>query len=217
MTMFFDKLPLSFWFEVFSFIVSICLIGKLKGTVYFRFIPFLFLLIIGEYIGAYYKYELHRSNGFIYNLLTLLQFSFWILFYRFFLRNEQWKMASTLFLIFFLVFWTMHFFIFTGTRKFNSYSVIVGAGIIILQSFLYFSQLVRSELNKNPAKQPMFWILSGAFFFFTSTFFYFSLYNYLRTHRIENGTKIFDIVISNMNYLLYSCISIGLLFVPKKK
>ena len=209
--------PISFWFELLSFLVSLLLIKRLRSSNLYYFIPLLLTVVLGEFIGAYLKFVLHKNNGWLYNILTLIQFSFWIFLFKQFLKKTIHKKMSFLLLLVFFSFGLLNLFLIQGFRYFNHYTLIVGAFIVVLQCCLYFFQLFNEEGNFKLLKTPMFWIATGAIFFFIGTFFYFSLYGYLRKIQIKWASSIFDLIITNLNIVFYSCISIGLAMAPKKE
>lgn len=208
--------PISFWFELLSFLISLVVIKKLRSSYFLIFIPFLFLVIFGEYWGTHLKFVNHRHNGWLYNIMNLIQFSFWILLFRENIQHPFFKkMYLFLFFVFFLFGVTNLFFV-QGIISFNNYTLIAGSAIVIFQCGVYFYQLLKIEEDINFVRLPMFWIAAGVLIFFIGTFFYFSLYSYLRKIQIQKGTEIFDLIILNLNIVFYSCISIGLVLVEKK-
>jgi len=195
-----SQLGTTFWFELSSFLISVLLFNRLKNTAYFYFIPILFLIVVGEYTGAWYRFVLQKQNNYwIYNWSTLFQVSFWILFLRHFLEKRQLRRLSIILFAFFLLFSVINLFFIQKQERFNNYSLVVGAAIIILQCCLFFYIIMNQESRVNLLKRPMFWIATGALFFYAATFFYFSLFDYLREHKLEKQNKFFFIIVINFN------------------
>src|SRR5687768_4527278 len=209
-------LPLSFWFELLSLLIAFFSIKRLRGSAFILFIPFLFIVVTGEFVGAYMKYELHLANGWLYNILSVIQFFFWIFFLTQFFKRNIYRQGSLLLLICLMLFAGINMIFIQGFKNFNHYTLIAGAFLVILQCCFYFYQLFNDPEDIRLFRSPMFWIVTGAFFFFLGTFFYFSLYDYLRKIQSRNHSHIFDLIITNLNLFFYSCISIGLIVVSNK-
>ena len=210
------SLPLSFWFELLSFLIAFFSIKRLRGSAFVFFVPFLFIVVSGEFMGAYMKHELHLGNGWLYNILSVIQFLFWGIFFAHFLRKDIYRQWSLLLLACFIFYAVINMIFIQGFRNFNHYTLIVGAFLIILQCCFYYYQLFIDIEDIQLFKSPMFWIVTGAFFFFLGTFFYFALYDHLRRIQIRNHSRIFNLIITNLNLFFYSCISIGLTLVSNK-
>ena len=95
-------LPVEFWFEALSLIVSILVIKRLKGSFLAFIVPMLAITVACEFAGAYYKHVLHQSNGWIYNIVTLTQVGFWLLLFQDLIKGGlAKKVSSTLLIAFF--------------------------------------------------------------------------------------------------------------------
>ena len=210
----FNFFPISYWFELLSLVVCIYHLNRLKGSSLILFLPLLLCVVVGEFIGIYLSF-INTDNSFLYNLLTIIQFTFWyIIFYKNFKTISPKRLTKYLGIIF-LLFAFFNLFFFQSFFYFNNYTLIVGAFITILLCCLMFYQILNDKSVINPISYPFFWITSGAFFFFTGTFFYFSLYNSLQKLQAENNTLIFNLIILNLNILFYSLISVGLILHKK--
>jgi hypothetical protein len=206
-----QNFPLPFWFELLSLVVSLLVINRLRNSVLFLFVFLLSLVVLVEFIGMYLKYIKNDETGWLYNIFTIIQFPIWIQIFKNQLQYQGIKLGANLLLLFFISFALLNLFFFQGIRDFNNYSLITGSAILIFLSCAYLYQLMAEGEKMSLLREPMFWISSGALFYFTGTFFYFALYHYLLEIKLKKLTEIFDLIIPNLIILLYCCISVGLL------
>jgi hypothetical protein len=211
------KIPIFFWFELLSLVIGTILIKRLRGSILVYFIPVLLITVAAESVGLYYKLFLHKYNGQIYNLLLFVQLPFFIFLLRAYIQTKTTKDFALIILVAFLVYGVINFVFIQGKSRFNNHTLITGALIIVLLSCYYCFELLKYGTESKILNNPMFWISSGTLFYFTGTFFYFALYDYLRKYKLENKSEIFDLIILNLVIVLYSFISIGFLCTKLKK
>ena len=101
-----------------------------------------------------------------------------------------------------------------GITKLNSYFLILeGATIIGLSLFAFFRQLADHDTLRL-YRYPHFWFTTILFFFWSSTFFNWVLYDYLNANYLSLSW-IFNLSILIVNTLTYLCISCILFLYPK--
>jgi hypothetical protein len=209
--MIFKEFPFPFWIELVSFLISLILIKKLMSSSMTYLLFILSVNIIVEFIGMYLKYIDHKQTAWLYNLLTIIQFPLWILLFDKHISGTFMKRVAKIVILMFLLFAISNLFFIQGIRSFNNYTLILGSAILIFFCCVYLFLLLNSNYTKNPVSIPMFWVSSGAFFYFTGTFLYFAFYDYLMKYYARTGNEVFIYINLNLIIVLYVSISIGML------
>lgn len=192
------------------------MINRLRGSAFIWFVPFLFIIVGLEYMGLYYKYVLVKSNAWIHNAIDILSFPFWTLLFASQFSTIKHKRISWIATFIFLVVAFRNIWI-NGIHRFSNYVFNTGATIVIILSCIYFLWIMKNEQEEDLIVLPMFWFTSGALLFFTGSFFYFSLYSYMRSVRMETSPDIFNLIIYTLIGILYSCISVGIILTRRRK
>lgn len=203
--------PIFFWFEVFSFLISLLCFRQLKKSFLIYFVPFLFLIALAEFFGAYLPLVLHKSNIPIYNTLNFIIVPFYLFFFRYYIMSKRIQRIIILFVTMFFAFSFFNIVWLQKPYQFNHWTFLFGSLLLILSSCLYFLNLILYKPNLNLFKYESFWITVGVFFFYTGTLIYFLLFNYLQENGFDSKGKIFDLLILYLNIALYSSISAGLI------
>lgn len=211
------QFPLFFWFELVSLLVAIFYFKKIKSSFLVWLIPFLILTCLTEIAGLYYKYVLHQENGMIYNLYMLLEFPFWTAYYRYLAKSGKQRKVITISGLLALAFAVINLLGIQGPVRFNSYTQIAGALLIICLSAHYFYSLLREAEETTLFKNAFFWISSGVLFYYTGTFLYFALYAYLVEMHSKENNELFGLINLNLLILFYSCIALGLILHRKQQ
>ena len=116
--------PISFWFELLSLLISIILIKKLRGSFLIYFIPILFVIILAEFYGTYLKFVSHKPNGWVYNILSLIQFPFWINLFRYNFKGGSIKKLCVFLAFLFSLFALSNILFLQGFNFFNKFEVL---------------------------------------------------------------------------------------------
>lgn len=175
------------------------------------------MVLVFESVGFYFKYQGVYNNGWLYNILTILQIPLWILLISNQIADKVLKRIIHILLLLFIGGGILNVLVFQGIWHFNNYTLISGSAIIVVSSCFFFFQLITENKDVNPINLPVFWFCSGALFYFAGTFFYFSLYNRIMEYQKLNGTRIFSLIILNISNILYISIIIGILILRKPK
>jgi hypothetical protein len=204
-------LPLSFYLEAASFIFSVCCFQALKRNGLQLLVFVTGVIFIIEAIGFYMKWQGNFYNGYLYNILNFVQVPVWGLLLRKQFRRSKPKRISLFALILYVAGALTNMLFFQGFTQFNNLTLMAGSIIIVVHSCYFFYELLLAEDDTNPLGSGVFWIASGLLLFFTGTFFYFSLYDYLMHYQLKNNTQIFNLIIFNLSTVLYCCIILGIL------
>lgn len=116
---------------------------------------------------------------------TYLEYAFltWVIWYH--LKSTTIRrlisFSSVVFLLF-LIFYN----IFTKLQKMDSIPIGVETILILLYSFYFFQQFLRSNIAKNVYEYPSFWLVVGLLVYLGCNFFFNLLFNHVSSEQIEN-------------------------------
>lgn len=129
-----------------------------------------------------YTYLRKINNNLAYNIFfvygeTLLILS---LFYIIF-KEEKIKLLLKITSISFLIYGSVICLFFQNLETFHTSSFSLGSLIVIICSIYFFLSIILKDnyLGENLMINPIFWIITSIFLFYTTTFLYFSFFNLL--------------------------------------
>jgi hypothetical protein len=175
------------------------------------FIYFLLFTLASETGSILYSYFLKKSNHFIINIYSLVNFSFF--FYIFYKAFEIKKIKSFIIFSFalFLLFSLINIIFIEGFYLFNVYTYSLGSIFIVWFCMLYFMYLFKSDKVINFFAIPMFWIATGLLFFYVGSLIQMTLINYIVKNHIDTDGLIFQFIMVTLNILLYGAFTVGFL------
>ncbi len=155
-----------FYFQVLSFFTAILLYRKKRNKLVLYFIPFLFLTITVEGLGAWYISKSIR-NYWIYNVFTTIEFVFYSALFYLHLKKSVFKKLVIWFVPVFILLVILNILFKQGFNKtFNTYTFLLGSFFIVIFSCCYFYESVLPEnIDQQLSKQAFFWISSGLLIF----------------------------------------------------
>jgi len=172
---------------------------------------FLVLSLLFELFAMAYSTYTKKSNHFIINIYTFIQFIFYLfIFYKTFER-KLFKFITAWMAIIFTGYFFYNMIFGIGFFIFSAASNTFGSICVIFCCLLYFYLLFQSELNLNFFRIPMFWIATGLLFYFVGNFIYFSLVNYIIKENLDTSGKIYLFIMTILNLILYGLITAGFL------
>lgn len=179
--------------ELLEWYIGLILVGLLLNLPHF-FLPNQYkkehqitfmILLLASLLEAYGTYTaIHKiNNTFAYNLFfvyleTILILSF---FYNFFKKQKNVRFAITFGSCIFLVWGVIYSLFFQNLSTFHTYSFSFGSLMIILCCIYFFIFIFLKDwfIDEKLAFNPLFWITTCIFLFYTSTFLYFSSITFL--------------------------------------
>ena len=198
-----------------SFVMAVY-VRKRTGLKYlqiFYFCPLIALLISINTL-PYFYFDLFSSRVlfFLQNLLFLLDLLFWNIFFVFILKDKKEKIilkvaVFLLFLFLAILYYYENFFrplflIFSVSNLWKSFMCIV-----------YYNSLFNSKPNLLIRKEPLFWIITGLFFFSNITLPQYSLHDYLKkqlplelSNNLFSSTNISIIIMHLLFIKAYTCL-----------
>jgi len=203
-------MPLSFYFELISFLVSLLLFRSSIRKTYLKIFPFYLLLtliveILGEILNSK---KIH--NLWLYNFFTIVEFIFYFWVIRKIIQNKKVKKIFLFVLITYPVCAITNILFIQKINHFHSFTYAMGCLLIVACCIYYFYELFLLPHSVSLIKQPAFWICTGLLFFYTFTFPIYGLTNFvLGLPRVI--IRNLESVIKILNVFLYSMFSIAFL------
>lgn len=212
-----EQIPTFVYLLIFCFIVGLIRFSRLSPPYIRLLIPFLFLTIFSELATPLRIINFGDSNHWFFNIYILIEFLFFsFIFYKTF-QNKRNKKIVILLLVIGMVLYVLNIILIQGFFKFHTISYRVFSLIFITWCLSYFKELLNSENEMVLLRNPMFWISTGLFFFSLGLFFYMNAFDYIVYYKIDYNNKLWKIIITSFNYLLYSFFTIALLCQKRKK
>jgi hypothetical protein len=204
------SLNINHYFEALSLLVAIICYKRLKGSFMLLFIPFLGLTLFSE-LSSDYIYQVYASSTtWIYKILNPLSQCFYAyIFYQ--LASDQKFRKIILILVF--VYFLICVYYYLKDDQFNSYLIVAGGLMQIVFACGFFYQCLKNdEYFGNNTWNSGLWIASGVLIFYAGIAIVFSLFDYIRFHKLEVfEMPLYNIIPRALSVVLYSCLSISFL------
>lgn len=172
--------------------------------------PFLLLATLGmEYYGTQSSGK-NENNILIYNLFTLFEFIFYLVFFWYIFKSMAVKKVLFIVITVYLACALLNIFFFQGVKGFHSYTYILGCMLIVIFSITYFYLLFRLPESISLLRNPNFWIVTALMFYYTCSFSLYGLTNFF-IQKIGSYGKLLIFIGDLLNDLLYGLFIIGFL------
>ncbi len=206
---------INLYFESLALLSAFFLYLQKRNKIQLYFIPFLFLTVLIEFIGAFFSTNLTYVQNVrfgMYNIFTTIEFLFYSFLFYIHFKKKYFKKLAIIFMPVFLSFSLLNILFIQGfNNTFNTYAFLVGSFFIVIFCCLFFYESVQPEkIDDQLSKQPFFWICSGLLIYYLGSVIINALFKYLTSNDLRTeGTKIYTIINNSLNVILYSsfCIS----------
>jgi len=196
--------------------VLVCFIASLTnylvkgGPLYLKIFPVLLLVVlVGEYVG-YQLGSRHHTNVFLYNMISIVEFTFYFFFYYSVYRVSLAKKIMLVLTPAYLAGALINIFFIQGKNAFHTYTYMAACLFVIMASIYYFLEMFRYPQTGSIMRDPAFWITSALFFYYTCVLPVFGISNYISS--ISRSLKqILGFIINLTNILLYSLFTLAFL------
>ena len=188
-----------------TFLISILAYRRYHDEKYLRTFPLFFLIvIIVEFTGTWLQAR-YGTNTFLYNLYSILEFSFFLFFYLQIFKRASVKRRIRYLLVIFPLLCLVNIFFVQGMHAFHTYSFTLGSIIINVLGVLYFFQLFNGKEKVNLLKHPAFWINVALIFFYTTSMSFLSVLNYVSTLPKSITLQLVKllVVVNSLKYTLF--------------
>ena len=191
-------------------VISSLLFFKKDTPIYLKaFAPFLAFDALAALLTTYLAYK-SISTISIENVLTTIEFCFYIWVMKNILRSPLMEKVCTILLIGLPILVLLNILLLQGFSNFHSITYAVGCLIIIFLSVYYFFELFRTQYAVRLLRDSGFWIASGLLFYYSVSFPLFVLANFMKSFPANLGNLI-GIILSIINFILYSLFCIAFL------
>jgi hypothetical protein len=133
------------------------------------------ITVLTEMLLHYFAW-LWSNNLFIHNIYILAEFTLTMLVFYHWLKNRAIKALMLISIPVFFIIWGYITYI-QGIMPLNSISSSIECLILSFIAAVYLIQLMK-DFKKSPFNLGSFWITTGVFIYFTSTTFFFGMFNY---------------------------------------
>ena len=193
---------------VIAFILSSLLLFKKEELLYLKaFSPFSGVDTLISLLTTYLAYKSINTIPII-NILSTVEFCFYIWVLSCIVKNDKIKKASKILLIGFPILVLLNVSFFQGFNNFHSITYSLGCLIIIVLAIFYFLELFRTQYAVRLVADPGFWIASALLFYYIVSFPLFVLANFMKNFP-PNLASLIAIILSIMNFILYSLFCIA--------
>lgn len=149
---------------------------------------------------------------FIANIYSILQFSFYFLWYRYLVKSVRLKNIFLIFTLLFLLFAILNTLLFQNfVYTTQTYTYIIGTLFIILTICLYFVEVFNDDFILHFQRSVYFWFSLGVLLFFIPF-----LPFMIASEFFSYSGDLFSLVIFILNVVMHSCFVIGVLWSKKK-
>lgn len=201
--------------EIVAFITAVFALPRRANTYWRLFIIYLFITILVEIIGFYYRFELQKPNYPFYNGYMIIQAAFFSFLFTRFNRTGWIKWLPALLLAAFTM-----FFIFEGISnsfsRYNGHSRQLLAIFTVLLSCLFYLSLLKDDNITKPLNYAPFWIVTGLFFYYFGSIPMFALYDKVSGIKLSGNISFYNLVMGSLSCILYGSWIIGFLWKKKQ-
>jgi hypothetical protein len=202
-----------YFYYLISFVavaISSLLFFKKDTPIYLKaFAPFLAFDALVALLTTYLAYK-SISTISIENVLTTIEFCFYIWVIKNVIINPSMKKACLILLIGLPLLVLLNVLFLQGFNNFHSITYALGCLIIIFLSIYYFFELFSTQYAVRLLMDSGFWICSALLFYYIVSFPLFVLANFMKSFPANLGNLI-AIILSLMNFILYSLFCIAFL------
>lgn len=198
-----------------ALVIGIWRFTRLPDRPFKALVFFLAFIVCVEWYGRIAGRELGNAIGMVFNFSLPIEYMFYVWFLAAHCKNALYVKFSRVYILAFAVF-TLSYNLLSTEVGFHGIYMKIGILGVLLFCVLYFAELLKQDQIVNPLSIPVFWICCGLFIFNLGEFVYgFGIAKLAKDPKAWNA--IFQTLNSNLNVVLYSCISVAFLMASWKK
>lgn len=201
-------------FEVLAAIIGTIFYYKYKNTKFLKYlIFFIWYVALNEVIGLSIKLDF-GVNAIIYNIYNAVNFTFFLLLYRYYFKNRKNKKLALYFSIIYLGSFIINGFFENYMMEYQRLPYILGALFLVISILLYFFEILNSEQVLNAKKNLLIWISFGLLIYFVGNL----PFRILRNYYIElTDATVLLLVNITLTVIMNTCFIIGFIWSDKKQ
>lgn len=143
------------------------------------------------------------NNHWIYNIFTLIEFTFGIWILSKIIKFSRIKFLCIGCYNIFYVSYALELITYRGIQTYFDKTNTLGSVIIICLSIFYYYLLFQQEEHVNLIKEPSFWFVSGYFIFYTTSISVDTFFEQLVNAKIKSPVPLRYIIMNILNLILY--------------
>ena len=163
--------------------------------------------VVSESLGRCLTYRNGNSMP-VYHIYIILLYLFYAWIYRELSTSPAIKKAILISAPVFVVLSIVNSLYYQSVKQFPSNMLLIACVLIIVLSLLIYRQMLSFPIEESLFRQPVFWLNTGTLFFFTTTFLFWSFFNYFIRQKL-NLTLLTDMIyLSNIIYYVVLGVSL---------
>jgi hypothetical protein len=203
-------LPLYIYFLIPCFLLGITVYFQHTAPLYLKLFPILLAINLTVEIGGQWVAFRFGSNVTLFNFYTAFELSFFLFMLREMIVNPRLKRVILILIWGYPLFCIINILFIQKPGNWHSISYGIGNILVVGFAIYYFFELFKRPKAINLLREPAFWICCGLLFFYSCSFPFLGLVNFMGN---APGVIIrnFSSIITLLNILLYVLFTIAFL------
>lgn len=165
--------------------------------------------------GYFYSLLLHnRSNHFIFNTYTFIEYAFYFFILQKAVTAPKFKRAIAGAGLIFVLVYGYEIFIAGFFFIYSPIACNIGNFLTLLCCMLYLTELLMADHVVYFFRLPMFWIVTGLMFDCIGGFFYLCFFDYIVKNNIDTDGQIYGLISTITTVVEYAFFIVGILIKP---
>lgn len=195
---------------VISFLISSTIFFDKGAPLYLKLFPaFLGITLTIETI-SHAMYTMHIDSRPVYNFFTVFEFVFYFWVLQHIINHGKIKRVISISIRVYPLIALTNILFFQGIHRFHTYTLILGALLIVTFCVAYFYNLIKFPVSERPVRNPSFYICCGLLFFYSATLPIMAAIN-LHLYTQAFKTNILHSLLLIINHVFYSLFAIAFL------
>lgn len=204
------SLPLFIYFLIPCILAGFTVYFQKGSPLYLKLFPVLLVIMLLVEIAGQYVVRQFGTNVPLYNFYTSFELTFFLYLLREMMQGKVIKLVILILVILYPLYCLANIFFIQGVGKWHSNSYVIGNLLIVGLSMYYFFELFKLPKAVNLINEPAFWICSGLLFFYSCSFPFLGLVNFL-TYAPDVIKRNFSSILTLLNILQYILYTIAFL------
>jgi hypothetical protein len=204
------SLPLFIYFLIPCILAGITVYFQKNTPLYLKLFPVLLIIMLLVEIAGQWVVREFGSNVTLYNFYTAFELTFFLFLLREMMQGKMVKLIILILLLLYPLFCLINIIFVQGINKWHSNSYVIGNLLIVGLSMYYFFELFKRPKAMKLIAEPAFWICSGLLFFYSCSFPFLGLVNFL-TYAPDVIKRNFSTILTLLNILQFILYTIAFL------
>lgn len=170
---------------------------------------FLLTTFVIQACGYYYSAWFKKSNHFIFNIYTLIEYGFYLLVFYRSVSGSNAKKGVLLALGFFLIIYFFETLVKDHFWTYSSFASNAGRLLVMGCCLLYLGQLLVVERLVHFFLIPMFWIATGIMIAAIGDFLYLAFFDYIVQNKLDPEGKVYGLITTATSVMEYGLFIVG--------